>query len=149
MPIAIFITEWRTATSLNQTGVTTEAVIIDRRIDSDSDGNTYYVTYRMLFGGLFVLIGVWLIYSSWQGIYNATALARQGLMTTAHLTERWIDKDSEGYKLYCVAVRFAVPAGPEVHVAEYNRRAYEHLLEGDPVTVRYLPSNPKICRLEL
>lgn len=51
--------------------------------------------------------------------------------------------------MYCVAVRFAVSGRPDVHVAEYNRRAYDRLLEGDSVTVRDLPDRPEICRLEL
>ena len=212
VPLAVLISEWRTAALLNETGVTAEAVVIDHRIDSDSDGDTYYVTYRydvplpqgdrsrfthtesvsrktyealpiesritiryaandpeiaritehsrffekvvmliffMLFGGVFVLVGLWLLYSSWQGISNARALAQRGLLTTARLTDRWEERDSDGDPQYCVAVRFAVPDGPEVHVAEYNYKAYNQLVEGDPVTVRYLPHNPQICRLEL
>ncbi|MEW5961898.1 MAG: DUF3592 domain-containing protein, partial [Chloroflexota bacterium] len=166
---AIFIPEWRTASLLNETGVTTEAVVIDRRIVPDSEGDTYYITYQYsaplpqgeqrlqysneesvsrqiyddqpiesrvtiryaanqpevarlagrsrtidvmvlaflaLFGGLFVLVGLWQIYSSWQGIRHSTALARQGVLTTARLTERWLEKDSEGGNSYCVAFRF-------------------------------------------
>lgn len=46
IPIAIFIAEWQTANLLRTTGVTTEAVVVSRRIDEDSEGDTYYVTYR-------------------------------------------------------------------------------------------------------
>lgn len=46
IPIAVLVTEWQTSTLLQATGVTTEAVVIDRRIVEDSDGDTYYVTYR-------------------------------------------------------------------------------------------------------
>lgn len=140
VPIAVLIAEGCTASLLNETGVTTEAVVINRQIDPDSDGSTYYVTYRydvplsqgdrsrlshtesvsrkmyeamsiesrvtiryaaddpevarlagrsrtlqivfmiffMLFGGLFVLIGLAMVYSSGQGIHNARALAGGG-----------------------------------------------------------------------
>jgi hypothetical protein len=211
VPLAVLIAEGRTARLLNETGVTTEAVVINRRIDSDSDGSTYYVTYRydvplpqgyrsrlthtesvsrkmyeampiesrvtiryaaddpavarlagrsrtmelvfmiffLLFGGLFVLIGVAMVYSSGQGVNNARALARRGETTTARLTERWIETDSEGDKQYCVAVRFAVPGRPDVTVAEYNRRAYDRFFEGASISVRYVPDRPEICRLEI
>ena len=46
VPIAVFIAEWQTSNLLRTTGVTTEAVVISRRIDADSEGDTYYVTYR-------------------------------------------------------------------------------------------------------
>ncbi len=210
-PIAIFITEWQTYTLLRDTGVPTEAVIISRRIDEDSEGDSYYVTYRytaplpqgdradftqtesvsrdtyqalppesrvtvrysathpeiarladrsmafqvgmticfMLFGGLFVLIGLWLTYSSGQAVYYAAALARQGVVTTGILADRWTETDSEGDKTYCVAVRFATLDGSNVTIAEYNRKAYHRLLEGDQVAVRYLPKRPEISRLEM
>jgi hypothetical protein len=45
-PIAIFIAEWQTTNLLRTTGVTTEAVVISRRIDEDSEGDSYYVTYQ-------------------------------------------------------------------------------------------------------
>jgi hypothetical protein len=210
VPIAVFITEWQTSNLLRTTGVTTEAVVISRRIDEDSDGDTYYVTYRYwvpikgdrtqltyeesvsedtyqelspesrvlvrysatdpevvrlegqsrafetillicfaLFGGLFVLIGVWLVYSSWQGIYTARVLARRGEVTTGRVTDSWIETDSDGDKAYCVAFCFAEPGQPEITTAEYNRKAYNTLQVGDPVQVRYLPGNPNICRLEM
>jgi hypothetical protein len=210
VPIAVFITEWQTANLLRTTGVTTEAVVISRRIDEDSDGDTYYVTYRyrvpikgdqmpltheesvnhdmyqalspesrvlvrysatnpevvrlegrsrtfeavlltcfMLFGGLFVLIGVWLVYSSWQGIYKAGLLARRGELTTGRVTDCWLETDSDGDKEYCVAFRFAVPGRPEITTAEYNRKAYNTLQVGDWVQVRYVPGKPKICSLKL
>ena len=45
IPIAVFVAEWQTSTLLQTTGVTTEAVVISRRIREDSDGDSYYVTY--------------------------------------------------------------------------------------------------------
>ena len=37
--------EWSTYTVLRENGVSTEAEIVSRRINEDSDGDTYYVTY--------------------------------------------------------------------------------------------------------
>jgi hypothetical protein len=210
VPIAVFIAEWQTSNLLQTTGITTEAVVISRRIDADSEGDTYYVTYRyrapvkgdqmqltheesvshdlyqeltpesrvsvrysatnpevvrlegrsrtfetvlltcfMLFGGLFVLIGVWLVYSSWQGIHRARLLARRGELVTGRVTDCWIETDSDGDKEYCVAFRFAEPGRPEITMAEYNRKAYDTLLEGDLVQVHYVPGKPEICCIEL
>ncbi len=210
VPIAVFITEWQTSNLLRTTGVTTEAVVISRRIHEDSDGDTYYVTYRyrvpikgdqtqltheesvshdtyqdlppesrvlvrysatnpelvrlegqsktfeailltcfMLFGGLFVLIGVWLVYSSWREIHKVRLLARHGELATGSVTDCWIETGSDGDKGYCVAFRFAEPGRPEITTAEYNRKAYNTLQMGDPVQVRYVPGKPEICCLEL
>lgn len=46
IPLAVLITEWRTFELLRAGGVTTEAVVINRRMIEDSDGDSYYVTYR-------------------------------------------------------------------------------------------------------
>jgi hypothetical protein len=107
------------------------------------------LTCMMLFGGLFVSIGVWLVYSSWWEIRQARVLARRGEMTGGSLIDRWIETDSDGDKEYCVAFRFAVPGEPEVTTAEYNRKAYNTLQVGDPVQVRYLPGQPETRCLKL
>lgn len=210
IPIGILIIEWQTSNLLRTTGVTTEAVVINRRIVADSDGDSYYVTYRysvpikgdqtqltheesvdrdtyqalspesrvlvrysatnpevvrlegqsktfeaigltcfMLFGGLFVLIGVGLAYSSWREIHQARLLARYGKIATGHVTDCWIETDSDGDKAYCIAFRFAEPGRPEITTAEYNHKAYETLLVGASVQVCYLPGQPEICYLKL
>jgi len=210
VPVAVFIAEWQTSNLLRTTGLTTEAVVISRRIDEDFEGDTYYVTYRyrvpikgdqmqltheesvshdiyqelppespvlvrysatnpdvvrlegrsrtfevilltgmMLCGGLFVLIGVWLIYSGWQGAYRAGLLARRGELTTGRVTHCWLETDSDGDREYFVAYRFAAPGQPEIATAEYNRQAFDILQVGDPVQVRYVPGKPEICSLKL
>jgi hypothetical protein len=107
------------------------------------------LTCFMLFGGLFVLIGVWLVYSNWQGIYTARVLVRRGEVTAGRVTDCWTETDSDGDRAYCVAFRFAEPGQPEITTAEYNRKAYNTFQVGDPVQVRYLPGNPDLCRLEM
>lgn len=210
IPIAIFVTEWQTANLLRDTGVTTEAVVISRRIKEDSDGDSYYVTYGYrvpikgdqmqltheesvsvdlyqelvpesrvtvrysntnpdivrlegrsrvfetvlltgfgLFGVLFVLVGGWLVRSSWRELHQARLLARHGQLAIGQVTERWIETDSDGDKEYCVAFRFAEPGRPEITTAEYNRKAYDALQVGDAVQVRYVPGQPEICCLDL
>jgi hypothetical protein len=46
LPIGMFYAEWQTYTLLQDTGATIEGVITGRRIDKDSEGDTYYVTYQ-------------------------------------------------------------------------------------------------------
>lgn len=46
LPIGMFYSQWQTYTLLRDSGATVEGVIISQRIDDDSDGDTYYVTYR-------------------------------------------------------------------------------------------------------
>lgn len=208
IPIMVLITEWQTADLLRTTGVTTEAVLIDRRMVEDSEGNAYYVTYRYrvpvkgdqmqltheesvdqesyqaltlesrvpvrysatdpevvrladqsnskknfltcfsLFGGGFVLIGLWLIYTGGREIHKAWLLGWRGKTATGRVTDCWTQTDSEGDTEYCVAFAFAEPGRPEIISAEYNRQAYRTLQVGDPVQVRYVPDQPRICRLD-
>ncbi|MBN1995428.1 MAG: DUF3592 domain-containing protein [Anaerolineae bacterium] len=211
VPLGVLISELRTAILLHTGGVTTEAVVISRRIDPDSESDTYYVTYRywaplpqgdrrqltheesvdwdtyktlipesrvnvryvavkpetvrlegqsktleivfltgfMLFGGLFVGIGLWLIYTSGQEIRYDRLLSQHGAITAARLTDRWTQTDSDGGKDYCVAFCFAVLGQPEITATEINRKAYHTLQVGDPVQVRYAPGKPEICRIEI
>lgn len=46
LPIGMVYSEWQTYTLLKDTGDLTEGVITSRRIDEDSEGDTYYVTYK-------------------------------------------------------------------------------------------------------
>jgi hypothetical protein len=48
LPIGMFYSEWQTYTLLRDSGVTVEGVITGRRIDEDSEGDTYYVTYKYI-----------------------------------------------------------------------------------------------------
>lgn len=203
------VSEWTAYTLLRESGETTEAVVISRRIDTDSDGDRYYITYRYtahlpqgdrgtftheesvsnseyqayapdtsvtiryaavqpetarladksitgsivfalfftIFGGVFALIGLAMISGGVKNMSQARALAYRGVTTQARLIERWTEQDSDGDTQYCVSYRFIAPGHPEVFRAEYSRRAYD--LPGDIVSVRYLPYQPEICRLEL
>ncbi len=208
-PLVMFWQELQVYILLNNTGDNAEAVIIDRRIDYDSEGDDYYVIYQFTaplpqgdrkhfsreqsvdrnsyddlppesritvvyapsdptvsrlqdwlgppyyllivaaLGALFVLIGMVLFISGWQGIMEARKLSRRGQLIQGTLIDRWTDKDSDGDPVYCVAFEFVLPGRPRVTRAEYNQEAHDLLEIGDPVSVRYLPQQPHICRLEL
>ncbi|MCB0166376.1 MAG: DUF3592 domain-containing protein [Anaerolineae bacterium] len=201
--------EWTTYTLLRESGVTTDAVVISRRIDTDSDGDRFYITYRYtaplpqgdrsaftheesvsrseyqayppdtkvpiryaanqpetaqiagksitgsilfalfftVFGGIFTFVGLAMISGGVKNMAQARALAYRGVTAQAQLIERWTEQDSDGDTHYCVSYRFTAPGYPEVFKAEYNRLAYD--LPGDAASVRYLPYQPEICRLEL
>jgi hypothetical protein len=46
LPAGMFYSEWQTYHLLKDTGKLTEGVITGQRIDEDSEGDTYYVTYK-------------------------------------------------------------------------------------------------------
>lgn len=210
VPVVVLVTEWQNAILLRSTGVTTQAVVIDHRMIEDSDGDSYYVTYRYevpikgdrlrltheesvsqatyqeltlesralvryaaanpelvrlegqsktfeailltcfgLFGGAFVLLGLWLLYSNGRQFNQARLLAWSGKTAAGRVTDCWTETDSDGDREYCVAFRFAPPDQAEITSAESNRKAYNLLQVGDPVQVRYVPRQPQICRLEV
>ncbi|MCB0172866.1 MAG: DUF3592 domain-containing protein [Anaerolineae bacterium] len=203
------VSEWTTYTLLRESGVTSDAVVISRRIDTDSEGDRFYITYRYtaplpqgdrgtftkeenvsrgqyqeyppdtrvtiryaasqpetaqlagksitgsilfalffaVFGGIFTFVGLALISGGVKNMSQARALAYRGVTAQAQVIERWTEQDSDGDTQYCVSYRFTAPGHPELFRAEYNRRAYDQ--PGDAVSVRYLPYQPEICRLEL
>lgn len=103
------------------------------------------------FISLFVIIGVGMLTWGLNNSRKVLLLNARGQMTQGTLTHRWIDTDSDGDDTYCIAYRFEVPlagSGP-VLKGEQNPKAYNSLNVGDPVSVRYLPNNPTVCRLEL
>ncbi len=208
--LAGFAVELRAYLLLKASGVPTEAMVVDRRIETDSDGDdSYYVTYKYkvpaakgdyqyltreqsvnrktyqalppesrttvlfapsdpsvarlesrfrapylllgvaAFAGLFVAIGLFLFRSGWKSIAQARALSRHGQSVQGTLLDRWTDTDSDGDRVYCVAYRFIPLGHPQVTKAEYNRAAYDSLLPGDPVWIRYLPDRPSVAKLEV
>lgn len=213
LPVGMFVRDWQAYSLLKAEGTHTEGVVVSHRIDSDSDGNSYYITYRytvplpggdrkefvreetvsraeyndlppesrvevlyapsnpeianlrinfgppfyLLFiaacGGVFVLVGLALLIHSWQTASHIRRLASQGRLTGGTITDCWQETDSDGDPVYCVAYRFSVllPNGSSrvFTKAEYNRKAYQTLLPGSPVQIRYVPGRPELCRLEL
>lgn len=103
------------------------------------------------FMSVFVVVGVGMLTWGVTRTRKVLLLNARGQVTQGRVTDRWVDTDSDGDNTYCVAYRFDVPlsdSGP-ILKGEQNAKAYNSLHVGEPVQVRYLPSNPKICRLEL
>ena len=80
---------------------------------------------------------------------QARALSRYGRSIQDRVLDRWTDTDSDNNTVYCVAFRFTPLDHTQVTKVEYNRAAYDSLLPGDPVWVRYLPDRPRVARLEV
>ena len=102
-----------------------------------------------LVASLFGVIGGWMLAQSGRAIALAWSLARQGKMVDATVIDRWIDKDTGGDTISCVAYRFSVPDGPVIETAEVSHAAYSRNEINDKVMVQYLPQQPEICRLVL
>lgn len=78
------------------------------------------------------------------------ALDNRGQIIGGIIFERWAPFSG---RPPCVAYYFDLPGQPKEHSrvvrAEFNERAYYTYQVGDQVQIRYLPENPKLCRLEL
>lgn len=103
--------------------------------------------------GVFVLIGLGILWWGWRSNQLARRLNKQGRITQATVFERWVETGSDNDPVYCVAYRFELPnpdgSSREIRQAEMNQQAYETLAIGDTAPVLYLPDQPEICRLEL
>jgi hypothetical protein len=102
-------------------------------------------------GGLFTLIGFWVIWQGLGGQENLAELRKNGKISQAIIFDKWTTRGSKGRTNHIIAFRFAAIAedGGQIEVAhaEYNPRAYRQLTIGDDTPVRYLPTKPEVCQL--
>jgi len=96
-------------------------------------------------GGLFVLIGLGLLYGSIRAQYHLRLLRSEGHQTMGFIIDRWRDKDSEGTTIYFIAYAFKELGGQIISRAEQNHTLYQKYKIGDTISIRYLPYNPSIC----
>jgi hypothetical protein len=97
-------------------------------------------------GGLFVLIGLWMLYGAARGMYHLSLLRSQGQPARAYVFDRWTDKDSDGDTTYFLAYAFKTPDGRMISHAEQDKNLYQLHQIGEWIVVRYLPDNPSICQ---
>lgn len=110
--------------------------------------------WSLAWAGLPLLLGLAglgvALWGGWE-LKQVWALEDRGQMIIGVIFDRWV---ADPYRRPpCVAYYFDLPGQPNersrVIRAEYNRTAYNTYQVGDSVQIRYLPDNPKICRLEL
>ncbi len=97
-------------------------------------------------GGLFVLIGLGMLYGGLKAQGHLQELRSQGRQARAFIFDRWQDKDSDGDPTYFVAFAFTVGQQIITH-AEQNSKLFQKYRIGDTVTVRYIPNQPTICQV--
>jgi hypothetical protein len=100
---------------------------------------------------LIVSSQAWMLVKGVQDWQKVKALEERGQLIQGVLLDRWsgLGRGSQ----YCLAYYFELPwgspsGGPLIR-AEVNQAAHRAYRVGDEVQVRYLPENPKVCRLEV
>ncbi len=99
-------------------------------------------------GGLFVLIGLALMYGALKAQAQLRALRDRGRQAQAFVFDCWKDKDSDGDDTYFIAFAFRVDF-QTITRAEQNKALYEKYQVGDSLTVRYLPDDPFVCQVRM
>lgn len=97
-------------------------------------------------------IGGWTLRDAILGWKNWQQLAAQGRQSPAQVVRLIERRGSKGARYYDVYYEFSglnQGGSPEtVQVKETNTDAFKLAQANQPLTVRYLPENPKICALE-
>lgn len=85
----------------------------------------------------------------WQIVYRWEPFLRDSTLTQGVITQRWQteDTDSEGNRQTHYYVTYTFPEGEATQTWVYERY-YQQIKIGDPVTVRYMPSNPQRSLIE-
>jgi len=99
-------------------------------------------------GGLFVLIGLAVMYGSLKAQGQLRDLRARGREVSGFIFERWKDKDSDGDSTYFVAFAFKVNS-QIITRAEQNKALYDRYQVGDSLMVRYLPDDPSVCQARI
>lgn len=104
-------------------------------------------------GALSMLVGLAMAVYLFRNMRSLRRLRLYGRQTSAFIFDRWEDRDPEGLATYCIAYAFKaeLPDGGVIVVrrAEQNKGVYGRYQVGDPVPVRYLPTDPTICQLQI
>ena len=100
---------------------------------------------------LTLAICIWQVSEGCSAIRYGRQLSAEGVLTSGIITDRWTQWIRGKHS--CVVYRFEVPvigASPLLITrAEANPVAYHRCSVGARVLVRYLPTLPRICRLEI
>jgi hypothetical protein len=98
--------------------------------------------------GLFLLIGLAMMYGAFKAQAQLRQLRSQGRQTQGFVFDRWKDKDSDGDSTYFVAFAFKVDF-EIITRAEQNKILYDKCQIGDSLIVRHLPNDPQICQARI
>jgi hypothetical protein len=112
---------------------------------SDAESNVFV-------GGAFILVGVMAVGGSLVillpalvQLWLAIKLERHGQVVDGKVIEKYLEKDKEDKRYGFIACVFN-----DHYLLEQNvlTDVYESLMEGDSISIRCLPQNPAIARLE-
>ena len=115
----------------------------------DCLGRIVAICIAFAFGGLILLIGLFLVLAGLVCCCTLIRLACFGRRIPGRVVERWVQTDHEQTPEHCLSYRFQPPNGPALLAAEINARAYRRLEPGSEVLVEFLPGRPEVCRLVL
>jgi hypothetical protein len=100
----------------------------------------------ILFLLFFVLGGLTLALGTLREWYVYRQLREVGITTQAQILSHEMDSDEDG-TTYLLGVRFETNDGRDHEsTATVNEEQYEHYVDGDTITIRYLPEDPDIVR---
>jgi hypothetical protein len=99
---------------------------------------------------LYLIGGGWLFFLGLRNWQRIRALESRGQLTQGVIFDRWL-RGSRGLS-ECVAYYFDLPwgsrDGSRIIRAEINGKVYRAFQIGDSISIRYLPDQPQVCRVE-
>lgn len=115
--------------------------------------NVWFFVFMVAFSGLFVLIGLGLLYGAFNSALKALRLQESGQFAEGVIFDLWDDTDSDGDRHYYVGYEFrAAPTGGLTQTYQQGQRVdkavYRTLQRGQAVRVRYWREDPDVNRAE-
>lgn len=116
--------------------------------------NVWFFVFMVVFSGLFVLIGLGLLYGVFNSALKARRLQESGQFAEGVIFDLWDDTDSDGDRHYYMGYEFrAAPAGGLTQTYQQGQRIdkklYRTLQHAQKVRVRYWQENPDVSRAEI
>ena len=106
----------------------------------------YFIGAAFILVGAMALAGSLVIFlPALNQLWLAIQLERQGQVVTGTVIEKYLEKDKEGKRYGFITCVFN---GNYLLEQNVPTNLYEQLMEGDGISIRCLPKNPNVARLE-
>jgi hypothetical protein len=106
---------------------------------------------RLKIVGIFILVaGIVIVILGFQERAVSLKVQQEGVDVTARVTEHEVVVGRRGSKRYTISVEYQPKAGGEVIMKKFTvpRSIHDGSQDGEPIKVRYLPSDPTAAEVE-
>ncbi|MBZ0276252.1 MAG: hypothetical protein K8I60_08915 [Anaerolineae bacterium] len=101
--------------------------------------------FIMIAAPIMLVAGIYFLYRTWHDRRRSARFRQYQQRGDGIITHRWIDKNANGRKIYCLGYQYG---DNRQAYQEVGKRRYDSLAKGDKIRVNYLPDDPTLGYFE-